>query len=287
MNGSTGSFLSSVLVSLYLLPSLLAGDRASAEQLDPLAPVAFEVDLDDEDDTALFVVGNVLFAVYHELGHALIDLLDLPVIGREEDAADGFAAVMMIPPDPDPVRDELIVAVADGWLLQSEQAGVASDQRPLWAEHALDEQRYFAVICWMVGSDQEGFFDLARESGMPEERIETCAGDFDRMKAGWQDLLDGHGVDAARAGNAENRPIAVAFEKPHRDDVEAFEWAGLGKVVEQSILDFAGNIDLPENITVRFQSCDEANAFWFSERLDVVICYGLVDDFLSVLSDNS
>ncbi|MGI9494328.1 MAG: DUF4344 domain-containing metallopeptidase, partial [Geminicoccaceae bacterium] len=183
-----------LLLWLCFLPALLGVDRTLAEPLDPLAPASFEVAIDEKDDTALFVVGNTLFAVYHELGHALVDVLNLPVVGREEDAADGFAAVLMIPPDPDPVRDQLIVAVADGWLLQGEQKGGGVNQSPLWTEHALDEQRYFAVICWLVGSDQEGFFDLASEAGMPVARIETCTGDFDRMKAGWQDLLRGHGA---------------------------------------------------------------------------------------------
>lgn len=288
MNGFARSSPSSELLGLSVLLccllSLLPVGHASAKERDPLSPATFALDLDERDDTGLFVVGNVLFAAYHELGHALIDLLDLPVVGREEDAADGFAAVMMIPPKPDPVRDELIIAVADGWRLQSERA-LAFGHAPLWAEHGLDEQRYFSVICWMVGSDQEGFFEFALEAGMPEQRIETCAGEFDRMRASWQDLLDGHGADAELVRDVNDRPIAVVYETPRQGDVEALQWARLGGVIERSILDFAGNIGLPEDITVRFKSCDDANAYWFGERLDVVICYGLVDDFLSALPD--
>ncbi len=275
------------LLWFCFLSALPDADRSLASSVDPLSPIAFEVEIDEEDDTALFVVGNTLFAVYHELGHALIDLLDLPVVGREEDAVDGFAAVMMIPPDPDPVRDQLIVAVADGWRLQSERTGDGVDPSPLWAEHALSEQRYFAVICWMVGSDQEGFFDLAQESGMPVERIETCADDFDRMKAGWQDLLEGHGSDPAGERHPDDTSIQVVFEPPYPEDAEAFEFALLGDVVERSVLQLAQNINLPETITVRFKSCDEANAFWYGAKRDVVICYELVGDFLSVLYDNS
>jgi len=258
-----------------------------AGPVDPLSANVFEVDIDEEDDIALFVVGNTLFAVYHELGHALIDLLDLPVVGREEDAADSFAAVMMIPPDPDPVRDQLIIAVADGWRLQSERTEDGADPSPLWAEHALNEQRYFAVICWMVGSDQDGFFDLAHEAGMPVERIETCTDDFERMKAGWQGLLEGHGADPADRRHVDDRPIKVVFERPYPEEADALEFARLGEVIQRSVLDFARNINLPETITVRFKSCGEANAFWYGADRDVVICYGLVDDFISVLLDNS
>ena len=37
-----------------------------------------------EDD---FVEANILSVFYHELGHALIDIMALPVFGQEEDAA--------------------------------------------------------------------------------------------------------------------------------------------------------------------------------------------------------
>src|ERR1700676_2962934 len=38
-----------------------------------------------------FVVGNTLFVLAHEMGHALIGQMNMPVLGREEDAADSFA----------------------------------------------------------------------------------------------------------------------------------------------------------------------------------------------------
>ncbi len=38
-----------------------------------------------------FVVGNVLFVATHEMGHAVISEMELPVLGRQEDAADDLA----------------------------------------------------------------------------------------------------------------------------------------------------------------------------------------------------
>ena len=284
---ATSRRISFFLAFLLVLKGGLNVSPVSAEQRDPLSPLSpmtFETELDEGDDTALFVVGNTLFAVYHELGHALVDLLDLPIVGREEDAVDGFAAVMMIPPEPDPVRDELIIAVADGWRLQSERSEIMGGS-PLWAEHALDEQRFFSVICWMVGSDQEGFFDLALEAGMPEERIDSCALDFERVKEGWQDLLHDHRRQPADNDQALKPRLDVAFEEPAREDAEAFEWARMGDVIERSVLDFGRRINLPETVTVRFASCGEANAYWYGKHRDVVICYGLVDDFLAILNN--
>jgi hypothetical protein len=38
-----------------------------------------------------FILGNMLFVVVHEIGHAVIGEMEMPVLGREEDAADAFA----------------------------------------------------------------------------------------------------------------------------------------------------------------------------------------------------
>src|SRR6516225_7759504 len=44
-------------------------------------------------DRVEFVVGNTLFVLLHEMGHVLMAEMKLPVLGREEDAADTFAAL--------------------------------------------------------------------------------------------------------------------------------------------------------------------------------------------------
>jgi Putative metallopeptidase len=42
------------------------------------------------------VVGEFLFTASHEMGHAVFDLLDVPLFGRPEDDADQFAAHVLI-----------------------------------------------------------------------------------------------------------------------------------------------------------------------------------------------
>jgi hypothetical protein len=48
----------------------------------------------DEAEDA-FVDANILGIFYHELGHALIDVMQMPVFGQEEDAAD-VASILLI-----------------------------------------------------------------------------------------------------------------------------------------------------------------------------------------------
>src|SRR5262249_2445837 len=42
------------------------------------------------------VIGQLFFALAHEFGHAVFDIFDIPVFGREEDAADQFATYIML-----------------------------------------------------------------------------------------------------------------------------------------------------------------------------------------------
>ena len=43
---------------------------------------------EERENAVQFVVGNMLFVFLHELAHAAIADLELPVLGREEDAAE-------------------------------------------------------------------------------------------------------------------------------------------------------------------------------------------------------
>jgi hypothetical protein len=65
----------------------IAGERAEA------------LDQSRRVKLASYVVGNVIFALGHELGHAVITDVKLPVLGREEDAADSAGNSMSSPLD--------------------------------------------------------------------------------------------------------------------------------------------------------------------------------------------
>ena len=60
-----------------------------------LSQPATAFDMPEDEAEAQFVTSNVLAAFYHELGHALIDVLQLPVLGKEEDAADTLSALLV------------------------------------------------------------------------------------------------------------------------------------------------------------------------------------------------
>jgi hypothetical protein len=58
----------------------------------------------------------MLFVILHELGHAAITEMGLPVLGRTEDAADSFAAVGLIKIGSN-FTDQVLSEAARGWFL--------------------------------------------------------------------------------------------------------------------------------------------------------------------------
>ncbi|MEK9752119.1 MAG: DUF4344 domain-containing metallopeptidase, partial [Rhodospirillaceae bacterium] len=79
------------------------------------APGAFSLTPEERHQSRTFVTGNVVFTLLHEAGHALIHMLDLPTLGREEDAADNLAALRMIGDPAKGGNEDFIFAAADGW----------------------------------------------------------------------------------------------------------------------------------------------------------------------------
>jgi hypothetical protein len=63
-----------------------------------------------------FVAGNTLFVVLHELAHAATSQMKIPIVGRREDAADGFAITRLIKLD-NAFTDGVLNAAAKGWFM--------------------------------------------------------------------------------------------------------------------------------------------------------------------------
>lgn len=239
---------------------------------------ARQVTAEERREADLFVLGNTLFILYHELGHALIDLLGLPVLGHEEDAADNLASIMMIPDDPDPMMDELIVAAADGWYLGNLRQREAGNVEPSWwGEHSLDMQRFYSVVCLMYGSDPAGFAELADSVNLPPDRRTSCAGDYLQARAGWGRLLAPHLLPAET--RAERRSaVALDFGPPASGQDYVASLLRESGLIEAVASDIGTGFKLPRDLTLRFRECggSNVNAFYESASATVTFCYELV-----------
>jgi hypothetical protein len=140
------------------------------------------------DELDKTVIGATFFAFLHETGHALVDQLELPVTGKEEDAVDQLAAVILIEGGGTSVNKALDGARA--FLLHS-KSGFSDSS--FWDEHSFEEQRYYAILCLAYGAAPSKRKDLVGSGGLPAERARTCPAEYARVKKAWTTLLGPHG----------------------------------------------------------------------------------------------
>ncbi|WP_438466390.1 DUF4344 domain-containing metallopeptidase [Marinomonas sp. PE14-40] len=133
-----------------------------------------------------FVISGVVHTLFHEYAHVLVDYLNLPVLGREEDAADSFASYVLITMMED--GPQLLKDGADLFYLES------LDPEPfasvmLSDSHSLPIQRFYMGLCHLYASDEQAYQYLITDHGFDEEWVNTCLMDYDIIISSWQALL--------------------------------------------------------------------------------------------------
>ena len=126
------------------------------------------------------------FVLLHEIGHALIHDWNLPVLGREEDAADQFATVLLSFGGGD--RSRLAWAAALQLLVASEQQ---PDQSFVWDQHSSPLRRFQSIACLSYGSNPTEYSDLP-ETIVPASQRDQCVADFQQTSQSWGQLLRPH-----------------------------------------------------------------------------------------------
>jgi len=132
------------------------------------------------------VMDVVIHTLFHELAHALIATYELPIVGKEEDAADNLAAVLAIEYFENGA--EIAISAADLFYLEGDEI-VEFEEADFWDEHSLDLQRYYATLCHVYGSDDVTYAYLLAEAGFSDERGELCIDDYQRTANNWVTLL--------------------------------------------------------------------------------------------------
>ncbi|SDL38773.1 DUF4344 domain-containing metallopeptidase [Streptomyces indicus] len=150
-------------------------------------PAAKEVD----DSVAGFTNG----VVFHELGHALIDLYDLPTTGKEEDAVDQLSMLLLASSDAKHTGYAIDTINAWGAFAAVDETKDAGERLDQYAdEHSLNAQRFYNWACWLYGSDPEAFesvvlSDSNPDGVLPGARAGNCKNEFNRISKAWTTLL--------------------------------------------------------------------------------------------------
>jgi hypothetical protein len=128
---------------------------------------------------------TALFIFFHEIGHAIVDILKLPVTGKEEDAVDQLATVILMESGDE--GEEAALDGATWFLLRAEKANI--QDLVFWDEHSFDAQRFYNIACWVYGRDPKKHADLVSGGDLPQERAIRCTDEYRQMFSSWTKLL--------------------------------------------------------------------------------------------------
>src|SRR5262245_11403473 len=136
----------------------------------------------------LNVWGNQ-FILGHELGHAIIHQLNLPLTGLEEDSADGFATFFTLN-DKDTGANAALGGAVLFDAIGSKRPNLTIED--FSSDHAVILQRVYNVLCSVIGSDPQRFRSLVTDGYVPESRTMLCGKEWAQLNHGWWTVLEPH-----------------------------------------------------------------------------------------------
>jgi hypothetical protein len=150
-------------------------------------------------------VGPFIDVFLHEAGHAMFDLLKVPLLGREEDAADQVAAYLVLQLPKEQTRG-LVLGNAYSYAseLKVRRARDLSKRRfevgrqiAFADEHGTPAQRLYNLLCVAYGSNARLFADVVEKGYLPKERAEGCPDEYKQIDFAYRRLISPH-IDARR-----------------------------------------------------------------------------------------
>ncbi len=208
-----------------------------------------------------FIAANLIAIFYHELGHALIDIMKLPIYGQEEDAADVLSALLVHEGFDDADATRVAYATAQGFLREHESRTASGDDVAYWDVHGPDLQRYFTFVCLFYGADPRARQAYADELNLPTFRQETCADEYRQAARAWGPVME----DLAKKGAGRS----IRFLADYRVDIYG---KLAGEIIEKEVAAMNGDMTLPDRLLVRVEACGTSNAFYDPKLREIIVC---------------
>ena len=228
-----------------------------------------------------FVLGNTLFVLAHEMGHALISEMNMPVLGREEDAADSFAVVTALHMGTG-FSERVLLEAGKGWVLSAKRDKQQKNALAFYDEHGLDLQRSYNVVCMMLGSDPEKYKTLAADTKLPEERQTSCVRDYKTTTWSWDEMLKPH----RRAADQPKVTINVEYQDDKKYAAQAKILRDMG-LLDALAAHMADRYVWPKPFSMVARSCGDPNATWNAGTKTLTLCYELAAEFIELYVDYS
>lgn len=232
------------------------------------------------DAAVNFTLHNTKHVLFHEIGHLFVDQLELPVLGREEDAVDSLAALLVLQEGEQ--GHVALIDTVDGWLhSESSRPSRGYVNSDFYGEHSLDIQRSFSMACLMVGSDFEMHTRYATRVGLPIDRQKSCAEDFRVAQHGWEMVLEPH-----RRTSDFGADVSVTYRGHGHTYADISALLRQNRVLENAADWISKSYVLPKPVRLVAEVCGEVNAFYVPDDREVILCYEWADFFYDLFVED-
>ena len=160
------------------------------------------------------LIGPVMDVFLHEAGHAVFDMLQVPLFGREEAAADQFSVYLMLKMKKDEAR-RLIMGTAYQYNGDVTSPIVSLPLKKFADQHGTPSQRYFNVLCLAYGADKQLFADFVSSGILPKERAEGCEDEYAEVEFAFDRLIRPF-IDKKLASKLHQRWLLPVDTRPKR-----------------------------------------------------------------------
>ena len=138
-------------------------------------------------------VGQFLWVALHEVGHATFDILQVPIFGHPEDAADNFSTYIMLQFGEEQAH-RLIEGAAWAWRAYlgdyKKNPVVPLRLSSFASEHGLPQERFYNLVCLAFGANKAVFADL--EKYLPAERSLRCSVEYVTLRLAFEKAITPH-----------------------------------------------------------------------------------------------
>jgi hypothetical protein len=134
------------------------------------------------------IVGQFLYTAAHEMGHAVFDLLNVPVFGPPEADADEFAAHVLMSIGKQDAR-RLIMGAAYMYKDYFKNPTITVPVTAFADIHGAPMQRMYNLMCLAYGADPELFSDVVEKNYLPRSRIPACKREWGEVNYAFEQLI--------------------------------------------------------------------------------------------------
>ena len=138
-------------------------------------------------------IGQFFWTTLHEVGHAIFDILNVPIFGHPEDAADNFATYVLLQFKDGQAR-RLIGGAAWAWRAYLEDYRrnpvIPTRLTAFASDHGFPQERFYNLLCLAFGADPLQFADLGNY--LPPTRAAHCAFEYQILLRAFRKEISPH-----------------------------------------------------------------------------------------------